>query len=119
MPSLLRAALALSLLSTAVVGNPTATRVDGPVAIQARAGGNVLLNPLGSVIKPLEYVLTNGQRMARGLPPNKPHFRRAGTFLTFGWAWVVLTAYKIAILPAHAHLALPEEVAIRVMASYV
>ncbi|KAI0338818.1 hypothetical protein BDW22DRAFT_677495 [Trametopsis cervina] len=25
---------------------------------------------------PLEMALTNGQRMARGLPPNKPHFRR-------------------------------------------
>ena len=78
MPSFLRAILVLAVLSGAAVGNPTATRADIPASIQARAASNVLLNPLGSITEPLEYALTNGQRMARGLPPNKPHFRRAG-----------------------------------------
>ena len=36
------------------------------------------LNPLNIVLRPLEMMMTNGDRMRRGLPLKKPQFRRAG-----------------------------------------
>ena len=45
-----------------------------PPALHARAG--TPLNPVTAAVVPLEMALTNAQRLARGLTPNKPHFRR-------------------------------------------
>ena len=33
-------------------------------------------DPVTAAVVPLEMALTNAQRLARGLTPNKPHFRR-------------------------------------------
>lgn len=44
-----------------------------------RSSGGPTLNPRGVPLQPQEMMMTNGERLRRGLPLNKPHFRRAGT----------------------------------------
>ncbi|KAF7797265.1 hypothetical protein EIP86_008460 [Pleurotus ostreatoroseus] len=49
--------------------NPTKT-----TTLHTRSNGG--LNPMGKAPHALEMIETNAKRMARGLPPNKPRFRR-------------------------------------------
>ena len=79
MPSLFRTfglALLMATASGALV-NPT-PHPDVPAGISARDTTGGALNPMKGGTRPLEYAMTNGQRLARGLPPNKPHHRRQG-----------------------------------------
>lgn len=81
MPSFLRlCGCTLLLAAYSSIANPTSMQFDNPASIEARGGVDMLLNPLGTVLHPLEMALTNGQRMARGLPLNKPTLRRAGVY---------------------------------------
>lgn len=66
---------AVALFVTGAVANPS---LHPPAELVARAGTAAMLNPAAALLKPLEMIMTNGERMRRGLPPKKPHFRRAG-----------------------------------------
>lgn len=78
MPStFLRLLSVAALVAGGALANPMATGNNPTPALQPRGGNTGLpLNPVDAVLHPLEMLLTNGQKLARGLPLNKPHHRR-------------------------------------------
>ncbi|GJE90525.1 hypothetical protein PsYK624_066650 [Phanerochaete sordida] len=78
--------LAVAALASGALATPSAvdplSAVTGLVpggGSGSSAGSSPMgkFNPLDVVLHPVEGVMTNGERMRRGLPPKKPHFRRA------------------------------------------
>ncbi|KAI0701091.1 hypothetical protein BC835DRAFT_1411702 [Cytidiella melzeri] len=66
-------ALLFLVLAVGATANPS----NPPFAITRRSDGVSAFNPLGGTSNsPLEMVMTNAERMALGLPLNKPHIRR-------------------------------------------
>ncbi|KIP02337.1 hypothetical protein PHLGIDRAFT_37937 [Phlebiopsis gigantea 11061_1 CR5-6] len=91
--------LAIASILAGAVANPMATGDDPTPALQARA--NTQLNPTTAAVVPLEMALTNGQRLARGLTPNKPHFRRQAD--RTGRPRTRPSAVAVASAPGQAH----------------
>ena len=121
MPSLFRTfglALLMATASGALV-NPT-PHPDVPAGISARDTTGGALNPMKGGTRPLEYAMTNGQRLARGLPPNKPHHRRQGRSPVLSPAKCIFYTQnvrkQIASHVLHRFLSLLVEVASRAMA---
>jgi hypothetical protein len=76
--ALLRVLAVAVVLASTATANPLGSDLNLLSPLQNGQGATSAFNPLDAVLHPLEMRLTNAQRMARGLPPNRPHFRRAG-----------------------------------------
>lgn len=81
---ILSAALLVSAGTAGVLASPgTVPPTFNPMKLDKTAGGlqtrsSSSLNPMDKPAHSLDMAHSNAQRMARGLPPNKPNFRRAG-----------------------------------------
>ena len=64
------------ILASSAVATPAAG-ADALSGLSALGPASAAFNPLGALLHPVEAAMTNGERMRRGLPPKKPHFRRA------------------------------------------
>ncbi|PSS36926.1 hypothetical protein PHLCEN_2v1244 [Hermanssonia centrifuga] len=73
--------VAVLLGTSSVLANPVASLVRPSSHVETRRApsspGSLPLNPTGSIPHGLESAMSNGQRLARGLSPKKPKFRRA------------------------------------------
>ena len=78
--SFLRLLALAAVLTTGTLANPLTT---GASPLEARDDSVLAFNPANTALHPVQMAMTNGQRLARGLPPNKPHFRRAGMSNSF------------------------------------
>lgn len=73
MPAFLRLLALAGLLASGALATPPAPAVPG---LSALGGAAALFNPVDALLRPVEAQMTNAQRMRRGLPLKKPHFRR-------------------------------------------